>query len=488
MSSMRQALRGRLRALVRDRRGVAAVIFALALLPLVLAVGVAIDAGRAYLVKQRLSYALDAAGLAVGSSTGTIAERQAIFQSFFFANYPSDAIGQDITPTVTIGTSIITTNATANVPTTFMRIVGLNSIDVASSGEVILRTTGLEVALVMDNTGSMASGGKITQLIESSNELIDILFGAEENPTQLKVSVIPFVTTVNIGPSMGAFVSDELTADFAPDTWKGCVKARAFPNDTQDTSTAVGGQWSVYRWPKEGFALFDFPGFASFCRNAWTTTIDTTPSFTFGPNQACPDPLTPLTNNQTTVRNAIDAMVPWSGNGTMIHLGMIWGLRALSPEPPFTEGGPFNSPDVNKAMIVLTDGQNFISSQGFRCNGFRVTVDGVPTVPSANPEGSGLNSQYTGYGYAFEGNLGSNTRAGAMAALNDRLTQTCTNVKAAGVTVFTITFQLFDPAIQTLMRNCASDPDKFFNSPSNAELTAAFVAIGAELRSLHISK
>ncbi|MDP7230054.1 MAG: pilus assembly protein [Alphaproteobacteria bacterium] len=53
-----------------DRRGVAAIFFVLALIPIVGAGGAAVDLSRAYVVKQRLGNALDAAGLAVGSASG----------------------------------------------------------------------------------------------------------------------------------------------------------------------------------------------------------------------------------------------------------------------------------------------------------------------------------------------------------------------------------------------------------------------------------
>ena len=54
--------------------------------------------------------------------------------------------------------------------------------------------------------------------------------------------------------------------------------------------------------------------------------------------------------------------------------------------------------------------------------------------------------------------------------------------------VYTITFQLYDHDIKTLMRNCASDPEKYFDSPSNAELKANFKLIAGELSQLRISK
>src|SRR3546814_6338079 len=86
------------RSLRSDRRGNVATYWTVAALSVSLAVGVAIDVSRAYFVRERLYFALDAAGLAVGSSEGTQAEMEAVMQAYFDANYPAAAIGVPATP------------------------------------------------------------------------------------------------------------------------------------------------------------------------------------------------------------------------------------------------------------------------------------------------------------------------------------------------------------------------------------------------------
>ena len=77
-----------IRRFISNRSGAVAIIFALSLIPLSLAGGLAVDFGQAYIVKNRLAYALDAAGLAVAQSpAGTSQENlAALAQSFFAAN------------------------------------------------------------------------------------------------------------------------------------------------------------------------------------------------------------------------------------------------------------------------------------------------------------------------------------------------------------------------------------------------------------------
>ena len=90
--------------------------------------------------------------------------------------------------------------ASARVETTFLKIIDKNIFDVEVVATIIRETTGLEVVLVLDNTGSMASNGKIFALKDAAQDLIDVLFGDETQPEKLRVGLVPFVTTVNIGP------------------------------------------------------------------------------------------------------------------------------------------------------------------------------------------------------------------------------------------------------------------------------------------------
>ena len=77
-------------------RGAVAIIVALAIIPFMVAAGLAVDLSRAYLTKARLSHALDAAGLAVGSMRTTSSDSVYLdsqFNVFFTANYPDEAEG-----------------------------------------------------------------------------------------------------------------------------------------------------------------------------------------------------------------------------------------------------------------------------------------------------------------------------------------------------------------------------------------------------------
>lgn len=477
--------------------GALAIIFALSLLPLMAAGGMAVDLGRAYMVKLRLTQAVDAGGLALAAAYDTDQNLQTVLETIFAANYPGTKLGTTSTPSYSISGEVITVSANAVVPMTFMKLVGVNSVTVDATSKITRKQSTLEVALVLDNTGSMNSGGKIGQLRTSATSLVNTLFGTKNNPTNLKVGIVPFVTTVNIGTGNSAYINNLGSYNYSPDTWKGCIKERTYPHDVMDTSTGVGGLWDPYYWPKERYVTSSynnsiFSGGKYPCANAWSS-IDTTPIDTMGPNQACPDPIVPLTNNKTTLTTAISNLEPWNRNGTMINIGAVWGWRVLSSAAPFTEGAVEGTSGLTKALVIMTDGDNYITTgnTGYgntHCNSYQVTLDGVTLPTSANPEGNGLNSSYTGYGYVYEGRLGSTYLATATANLDTRLAEVCTNIKAANIVVYTVIFGTADATTQTLMQNCASDSSKYFYSTTNAEFDRAFRKIAAELKKIYLSE
>ena len=179
---------GVLNRLWRCRHGGIAIIFALTAVPLILAAAAAVDISRMLIVRTRLGYALDAAGLAVGSSEGSEEQLQNVMQTFFDANYPEEELGIPATPDMEIDGNIICLTAHADVDTTLLQIIGIDEFTVNANNEIVRETTGLEVVLVLDNTGSMF-GSKLTALEDASEDLVDILFGQEEVAEKLFVGV-----------------------------------------------------------------------------------------------------------------------------------------------------------------------------------------------------------------------------------------------------------------------------------------------------------
>jgi Flp pilus assembly protein TadG len=234
-----------LRQLAERREGAIAIIFALCAIPAVIAAGMAIDVGRVYMVKVRLGAALDAAALAVGSETNlTSTQLTTALNNYFTANFPSTALGTNVTITpvpanADLTASTVNFQAQATVPMTFMQLVGVSSINISVSAQT-KKTVGLEVAVVLDNTGSMLCGAndgsdsacspgvvtsdtsctdssnnsRICTLINAATSFVNTLTSAISSSQQLYMSIVPYVTTVNVGDSFctGATSCSHITA------------------------------------------------------------------------------------------------------------------------------------------------------------------------------------------------------------------------------------------------------------------------------------
>ena len=454
-SKLRLSARALIRRIAADRRwircerGNVAIIFALAVIPMVLAVGTAVDLARIYMVKQRLESALDAAGLAAGAVTNPATDLQTVANAFFTANFPDAALGTPSTPVLVSDSGQIDISGSAVVPMSFMQIVGISQVTVNASARIIRETTGLELVMALDNTGSMDDDGKLEAMQSAANSMIDILFGDETTPALLRVGLVPFAGSVNIGTGNVAYTSGTGAYDWSTTSWSGCVMARTYPADVQDTTTAVGGLWTPFYWADSDW-YNNWSG--------WGGSIVVGPPSTRGPNKYCPRAITPLTNNKATLTSEINAM--WASGYTHINLGAIWALRVISSAAPFTEGVAYGTEGWNKAIVILTDGDNTTS-----------------------------NSVYTAYGYRSSGLLGCTSQSCTETELDNRLSTICTAIKAQDISLYTITFGTgVSAASQTMMQNCATDATKYYHAPDSATISRAFRAIGAELKKLHLSQ
>lgn len=447
--------------LFKDRRGNVALFWTMAAVPMIIAVGVAVDASRAYLVRERLYFALDAAGLAVGSSQGTKAEREVVMQAFFDANYPADTLGVPATPVLDMvensGVTTITVSGRAMVKTTFMRLAGIDEIDVASAIEVIQDTEGLELVLVLDVTGSM-EGTKIAALRQASRDLIEILFGEDQEKEYLKVGIVPYSAAVNVGSLAPTLVPSE-AANYDPDNeeaWKGCVLARSYPHDSLDSSQEDGGPWSRYLWA------------AHSSDNNWppTDNAESSGNERRSPNLACPNPIVPLTNQRAPLDDSIDALISWHRGGTFSNVGMVWGWRVISPEAPFTEGLPYNTPKYDKAVVLMTDGEN----------GYYRLSD------------SAFSSDFSAYRRVDDNVLGTTSRSTAKGIINDRLEEVCDEMADKGIIIYTVTFKLDDATTLGIYERCAANGGRHFDSPTPEDLSDDFREIADELKNLRLSR
>ncbi len=404
--------------------GTAIVLLGFAVFVLVGSAGLAFDAGRGYMLNARLSQAVDAAALAGGRSLsiGGGGDYESIIKKYFKANMPEGYMGAEVPdPVITLNAAgdEIEVVATATVPTTLMKVLGAKSMKIDARAVVNRAVKGMEVALVLDNSGSM-SGNKMNDLQASSELLVDILFGDNETVEDLYMSVVPFSGRTNIAGHAEVHPASPPSPDFI------CLDMRAGELAENDTAPASA--------PFGHFSTGDY---------TWENNQGQ------HKNRVCPEAeVTPLIQSKTAVKAAINAMK--AKGCTRYDIGAVWGWRNISPSwRGLWTGSPSSLPldyeeqQMEKAIIVMTDGEN---------------------TPDCLQD--------------------SQTQAQTEAAF----TRICDDMKANGIVVYTITFQLEDPDTNDLFRDCASGAARYFKSPSSSALEAAFTTIANDLSTLRLSQ
>lgn len=317
-----------------DARGSVSALFAVSVIPMLLAVGSAVDYDRLLSMRSRVQAAADATALAMARQAGdlTDAEIQSKGATFFeaaFATSWADAganrVSRDFVRTgLTISKTAdkkVVVDVKGVYPTTFMKMAGVSEMAIGAAGQAAWGVRKIEVALVLDNTGSMASSNKITELKKAAKNLVTTLEAASKEPDQVKIALVPFNTQVHLDTAW----KNETWLDYSTfgtnkATWQGCVADRNSGYDTNDSTMAK------------------YPAVQN-CQ--WGTALAL---------------VKPLSADFAGMRTSVDSMNA-VGN-TNITIGLAWGLAALSPGAPLTGGAALGADGVEKFMILLTDGDN----------------------------------------------------------------------------------------------------------------------------------
>lgn len=457
------------------KRGGIAVMAALLALPLVGLVGLATDAARAWLLRSRLHTALDAAALAGARNINLqAAQRDAEVAGMFWANFgvagsgfvAAQATGHawrgfldamtTLDPPVAVDANTMQVSAHAILDTTFARVLGVASVEVAAAAQAKRADLGMELSLVLDVTGSMDTNCSTPSDRTASNcgvttvprepgtattsrnnnmdllrlaaaDLINILYGTRETVANLWVSVVPFTTTVNLGPDRHGWLETEaaasLDANFAPTSWRGCVEARAGyagvpeDGDRRDyTPSEVPFRPFLYKstlglYTLEGAAV---PGDNDWARKLWDATTSGDNAITedwylyrgnyqVGPNVGCPTTaVLPLTASKSVVLDTIQSLRPSFRGGTMGNLGLqagwftlsprwrdVWALGAAPAGQATSLPLDYNTPYMRKVIVMMTDGtsQWHDAAHGFpgACSDTTKSTASYPSSPAPGP-------------------------------------------------------------------------------------------------------
>ncbi len=482
------AIRSLVSRFAASRKGNVAVIFAIACVPVIAAMGVAVDYTRAAQTSTEMQDALDAASLALSRradlSTMTPSQVQKFASDYFNANFTNGEL-QDLTlnASYTPTGPSVTISASAKLPTDFMGIIGTKDVSIGRSSTTVWGEARLRVALALDNTGSMADSNKLTALKSATHNLLTQLKGAAAVNGDVYVSIIPFVKDVNAKDIAG-------TPPYTNATWiKWDGTNSPYDNDLWDkwngTCNNAGGWGRWGSWGSWGWSSnpSDYKDMASCESHGFTwnpsphatwngcimdrdkdvnknyDALNTAPNVnqpqTLFPAEQyyttdwwgnaidlCPTPMMGLSYDWTALNSKVDAM---SANGsTNQAIGLAWAWQSLTASP-FTIPAMDPSKVYKQVIILLSDG---------------------------------LNTQDRWYGD------GSHTST----QVDQRQEKLCDNIKASGIMLYTVQVNTTNDPTSTLLQDCASSSDKFFLLTSSDQIVTTFQQIGTELSDLRISQ
>uniref|UniRef100_A0A9E7ZFX1 VWA domain-containing protein n=1 Tax=Bosea sp. NBC_00436 TaxID=2969620 RepID=A0A9E7ZFX1_9HYPH len=445
------SLPGMFRRFGEDQRGNVAMMFGLALVPLLGVMGVAIDYSRASNARQALNSAIDSAALMAARDAQKLTDAQVIARvnAWISDNLPADVKGQYTGATVTIDRTArtIKIDAAASVPTTISNILGKTTLPVGSSSQSTWGTNTIELALVLDNTGSMAQNNKMTNLKTASKSLLTIMKNAAITTDQIRVSIVPFNTQVRIARTFKdeAWMSYGLVRNVTYDRYRRVYyvnNTNIQVYDTGNLNCDSSGVTCVYKTVTKSTWSASNQG----CITDREQNYDVTDGGVYSAsNQQYPAfwcsqtslaEAMALSSDWTALSARIDTMTP-AGN-TNVTIGAVWGWATLTSGAPFTEAKPATEPNLKKYMILLTDGDN-------------------------------TENRFTATG----------------SDIDKRTSLVCTNAKAAGISIYTI--RVLD-GNATLLRGCASDPSMYYEVTDASQLDPIFKKIAGEISSVRLTQ
>jgi Flp pilus assembly protein TadG len=260
-------------------------------------------------------------------------------------------------------------------PTYFVTLVGVHSLGAVVTSEATRKNQRVEIAMVLDNSGSMAESNRMGHLKAAAHKATNTFF-KDQQPNDARpsmfVGIVPFTQFVNVGATnadapwldrqgRSSIADDNLLLDpqapitnfdrialfdeFKNESWRGCVEARPYPYDTDDTvpiSTSPDTLFVPLFAPDEpstpwnGYNLFNNTYIADqrgqceqppknqqwtertlqerMCKNDVATVSDTSMEYARGPNADCPtNALTPLSSRKVDVEQGLAKMSPQGG-------------------------------------------------------------------------------------------------------------------------------------------------------------------------------
>jgi Flp pilus assembly protein TadG len=508
-------LRDILLRFAKDTRGNALLLMALALFPLMAAIGSGVDIARAYMARTKLQQAVDAAALAgrramVGDDISTAKPEVTAYMAF---NFPNGIYG---TTPITSSTSkpdvgAVKVDAQTSIPTSIMAIFGYKKIDITASSTAVQTFKNVDIMLVLDTTGSMLDSINNTRKIDALKLAVKALYDQlapaqamlKTKGLRMRYGIVPYASTVNVGKLMYAKNTNYIrtsnlsyyhwkrTTNFLWSSWSfgqrtynlanfvnggtlgningngddqyarwtGCIEERKTDpgitgNDTRDAAPSSAIDLDIDRLPDGN----EDTRYAPYIFDPYIGSQNGD-----GIDSYCPAPATELTEMSSADLNGLLAKLVAKGS-TYHDIGMIWGTRMISNAGIWGSNNPdtFQQIGVQRYIVYMTDG----------------------TI-SAPRDLDDHSAAYSSYGIeAYDKRVGATSDGDNNSRHTKRFLMACNAAKAKAISIWTIAF---GTGRVGSLDKCASSLDQSSIAANSGDLIARFATIGRSIGSLRIA-
>jgi Flp pilus assembly protein TadG len=532
-----------LRHFWRDRKGNMAIIFALTLVPVAGAAGVAIDYSLANANRSSLQKSADATALALAklmplSQTQLDSQGWQIFQAG--VGHLKVKVNQGDLVITTPATGKIVVNVTGQYTPTLSGVLGVTTFPVGAHSEVTWGIKKLELALVLDVTGSMDQQGRMTELKKATKNLLTTLKNAAKQPNDVRVAIVPFAGQVNVDRSVNQnaawldwteweaeppYMSTWLANSSNLQTWEQTGPGSVCPlstnthgfrctaSPTSNTSVSnipSSGSYNGYICPGNSTGdtgLRDSTRIGRFYNGCYNS-VQATRQISSGSNASCGSAVNCSCTGSGSSRrcNQTYYQHSWNKNARSTWDGCVRDrtkdndINDTAPASTATNFQPYQNYYCPSALIPLTNDWAALNSKVDNLASLGATnitiglIWGLHTLTAAQPltQTNTTEQQLTRAVILmtdgdntlsrWSGNGSDSTRC---IDCDARTTMACNSTKAANIRLYTV--RMID-GNATLLRNCATNTTMYFDVQNASQLDAVFNAIGGELASLHLSQ
>lgn len=465
-----------------DESGNIAIMFSVSLVVLMTAIGVGVDYGQITKQQNLLQNQVDAAVLAASTASLddwnlTLAQETAKRKEIALEVISGNGFDiKAIEPSITItGDNSVLGRVELEYKLAFGGLLGKESVKLVAeseSGLGVIRS--VQMVLVLDNTLSMLQDGKMTALKTGAKNLIDAI---EASRSGSQVALVPFARYVRIPPEEYTASWLELPTEFDTEiTWQQATHTGGTCQLETSTrirdgleeefqTTVCTGQTTTYEEQSRivesrfegcvGTRLSPHSELDDFYTLRVPGLLQKIPrqhSGSYESNAWCGRKITPLTDDFELLEDEVNEL--YGTDQTYLPSGLLWGQAVLSEGVPFDNVATNNN--FEKIMVLMTDGKN--SAQIQTDQAAEDDYRAPPYIGTSQDENE----------YSPEANVAT--------------ARMCDNVKADGIRIFTIAFQVDDMETKNLLNACASDSSMAFTPETNDELIERFGHISGSLK------